>query len=94
MSEAFFDFVRGRSDSVPPGYAEVGMYAYRYLVYLGASQMIHDCYPDLREQLGAEAWQILIEDFIRRSAWRSHFYGDLCDEFQVYLRRASGSAHD
>ena len=89
MSAAFFDYVRGRSDVVPPGYAEAGLRAYRYLVYLGASQMVQAHFPELRAQLGEEAWRTLIEGFVRQSAWRSHFYGDLRHEFLDYLARAS-----
>lgn len=55
MSAAFFDYVRGRSDAVPPGYAEAGLRAYRHLVYLGASQMVQAHFPELRAQLGEEA---------------------------------------
>jgi hypothetical protein len=88
MSFAFFDYVRGRSDVVPPGYAEAGLRAYRHLVYLGASQMVQAQFPDLRGQLGEDAWRTLIEDFVRRSAWRSNFYGDLHHEFLDYLARA------
>ena len=89
MSAAFFDYVRGRSDVVPPGYTEAGLRAYRYLVYLGASQMVQASFPDLRDQLGEDAWRTLIEGFVRQSAWRSHFYGDLRHEFIDYLAQAS-----
>ena len=89
MSAAFFDYVRGRSDTVPPGHSEAGLRAYRYLVYLGASQMVQASFPPLREQLGEDAWRTLIEGFVRQSEWRSHFYGDLRDEFLAYLARES-----
>ncbi len=89
MSEAFFDYVRGRSDEVPAGYAEAGMRAYRYLVYLGASQMIEGHFPALRGQLGEDAWRELIAAFVRQSAWESNYYGDLKDEFLAYLARVA-----
>ena len=69
--------------------AEAGLRAYRYLVYLGASQMVQAHFPELRAQLGEEPWRTLIEGFVRQSAWRSHFYGDLRHEFLDYLARAS-----
>lgn len=87
MSAAFFDYVRGRSDTVPPGYSARGMRVYRHLVWLGASQMVESCHPGLREQLGEEAWQALLGDFVRQSAWTSHFYGDLDNAFTAYLAR-------
>ena len=37
---AFHDYVRGRTDELPPGYSEAGMRLYRHLVYLGASQTV------------------------------------------------------
>lgn len=89
MSAAFFDYVRGRSDAVPHGYSEAGLRAYRYLVVLGASQMVEANFPGLRTQLGEEAWRTLIEGFVRQSAWRSHFYGDLRHEFTDFVARAS-----
>jgi hypothetical protein len=49
--------------------------------------MIEACFPRLREQLGEDAWQLLIAGFVRQSAWTSHFYGDLRDEFLDYLAR-------
>jgi len=81
--------VRGRSDDIPPGYAEPGMRAYRHLVYLGASQMVEAHFPAVRQELGEDAWRTLIEDFVRQSQWTSHFYGDLKDEFLAYLARQS-----
>lgn len=89
MSEAFHDYVRGRSDDIPPGYAEPGMRAYRHLVYLGASQMVEAHFPAVRQELGEDTWRTLIEDFVRQSQWTSHFYGDLKDEFLAYLARQS-----
>ena len=88
---AFFDYVRGRSDQVPPGYAEAGMRAYRHLVQLGASQMVDACFPDLRQQLGEAAWHTLIEGFVRQSRWTSPYYGDLEDEFVKFLARESAT---
>jgi hypothetical protein len=85
MSAAFFDYVRGRTDEVPDGYALRGLQVYRYLVRLGASQMVSASFPDLRAQLGESAWLELIEDFVKQSTWTSHFYGDLDHEFQKYL---------
>lgn len=92
MSAAFFDYVRGRSDVVPPGYTAAGLRAYRYLVYLGASQMVQAGFPELRAQLGEDAWRTLIEGFVRQSAWHSHFYGDLHHEFLDYVAREAAPA--
>jgi hypothetical protein len=91
MSAAFFDYVRGRSNRVPPGYGEAGMRAYRHLVYLGAAQMVDSCFPDLRQQLGEDAWRTLLEGFVRQSRWQSPYYGDLQDEFVQFLARASAA---
>lgn len=87
MSAAFYDFVRGRCDDLPAGYSEAGMRVYRYLVYLGASQMVEAHFPAVRSQLGEAAWRALIEDFVRQSSWTSHHYGDLKDAFLAYLAR-------
>lgn len=89
MNPAFYDYVRGRSDVVPPGYTEQGLRVYRYLVYLGASQMVAAHFPQVREQLGEDAWRTLIEAFVRQSEWTSHYYGDLKDEFTAFLARES-----
>lgn len=86
-SDAFYDYVRGRTEAVPEGYTLKGMRAYRHLVYLGASQMVEAHFPAVREQLGEEAWRALIEAFVRQSAWTSHYYGDLQDEFTAFLAR-------
>ncbi len=86
---AFYDYVRGRSEVVPEGYTEAGLRVYRYLVNLGAAQMVESHFPDLREQLGEEAWRTLIAAFVRESAWHSHYYGDLKDEFLAFLARES-----
>lgn len=84
----FYDYVRGRSDVVPAGHTQAGMRVYRHLVHLGASQMVEAHHPELPASLGPEAWHALIADFVRQSAWGSHFYGDLHDEFLAYLDRA------
>lgn len=93
MSNAFYDYVRGRSETVPEGYALSGLRAYRYLVYLGASQMVEANFPFLREQLGEQAWRLLLEGFVRQSAWTSPYYGDLHREFTAYLGRESTDVH-
>ena len=85
MSEAFYDFVRGRSEVVPEGHSLQGLRAYRHLVWLGASQVIDAHHPDLRSTLGEEAWQALIAAFVRDSAWDSHFYADLVPAFEAYV---------
>ena len=87
MPEDFYRYVRGATDVVPPGYTESGMRAYRYLVFLGASQMVEAHFPELRQQLDEVAWKELIQAFVRQSAWTSHFYGDLKDEFLAFLAR-------
>jgi hypothetical protein len=84
---AFYDYVRGRSDALPPGYAEPGMQVYRHLVWLGASQTVESHFPDLRTQLGDEAWRALIAAFVRESEWTSPFLGDLKDDFLAFLAR-------
>jgi len=84
---AFFDYVRGRTDLVPTGYTEAGMRVYRHLVYLGASQMVEAHFPQIRTELGEDAWRYLIEGFVRQSSWTSHYYGDLKDEFIDFLAR-------
>lgn len=85
MADAFYDYVRGRSETVPPGYSEAGLRVYRHLVYLGASQMVEAHYPDIRAQLGEAPWQALMEAFVRQSQWSSHFYGDIQDAFLAFL---------
>jgi hypothetical protein len=90
VSEAFFDFVRGRSDVVPAGYAEAGMRAYRHLVWLGACQMVDASFPQLREQLGEAQWQLLLRAFVRDSTWSSPFYGDVSDAFMAFVVREAG----
>ena len=86
-SDAFYDYVRGRSETVPEGYSANGMRAYRHLVHLGASQMVEAHFPEVRVQLGEANWRALIEAFVRESAWASHHYGDLKDEFIAFLAR-------
>ena len=86
---AFYDYVRGLNDDVPEGYSLAGMRVYRHLVYLGASQMVETHFPQVRQQLGDEHWRTLIEAFVRDSAWTSHYYGDLKDEFTAFLARTS-----
>lgn len=85
----FYDYIRGRSDEVPAGYTLAGLRVYRYLVYLGASQMVQSHYPDLRTQLGESAWQELMQAFVRESRWQSNFYEDLIEEFHQFLQRTS-----
>lgn len=86
---AFYDYVRGRTDDLPPGYTLAGMRVYRHLVWLGASQMIEAHHPQLRAQLGEEQWRTLIAAFVRQSAWDSHFYADLGAAFVEFLARES-----
>ena len=83
---AFYDYVRGLTDEVPEGYTQQGMAVYRYHVYLGVSQMLAGCYPQLKDMLEEADWRALMEDFIRQTRWSSHFYADLTDEFEAYLR--------
>lgn len=92
MPADFYAYVRGQTDVVPAGYTPQGMRVYRHLVYLGASQMIASHHPELPAQLGDEPWRTLIEDFVRQSAWDSHFYGDLHDDFIAYLDRTRAQA--
>ena len=92
MSAAFYAYVRGQTDALPDGYTEAGMRAYRYLVRLGASQMVEAHFPQLRPSLGEDDWNALIAEFVRQSAWTSHFYGDLKDEFVTFLARASAES--
>lgn len=85
----FYDYVRGRTDEVPEGYSEPGLRAYRHLVLLGATQMVEAHHPELRAQLGEEAWQALMRAFVQDSAWDSPFYGDVYEEFVAFLARTS-----
>lgn len=82
---AFYDYVRGRTDDVPPGHDVRGMKLYRYLVNLGVRQLLEAHYPEVREKLGEDAWLLLIAGFVRESGWDSHFLGDIADEFLVFL---------
>lgn len=94
MPADFYAYVRGQTDTLPAGYTEAGMRAYRYLVHLGARQMVDAHFPQLRPGLGEDAWDTLIAEFVRQSAWPSHFYGDLKDEFVAFLARASAEPAD
>ncbi len=85
MSANFYDYVRGISDQVPLGYSPNGMRAYRHLVYVGASQMVEAHFPELREQLGEDAWRELISAFVRDSRWSSAYYGDMKDAFLEFI---------
>ncbi len=86
---AFHDYVRGLTDTVPEGYAEPGMRLYRHLVYLGASQTVEAHFPELRAQLGEEAWDTLMRAFVRDSQWTSPYLGDLAHDFRTFLARAA-----
>ncbi len=94
MSEAFYDYVRGRSDVVPSGHSERGLRAYRHLVWLGASQVVEAHHPALRSTLGEDAWRTLIAAFVRDSAWTSHYYADLVPAFEVYVAQLSQGESD
>lgn len=87
MVDAFYDYVRGRTDTVPQGYQENGMRVYRHLVYLGASQMVATCFPAVRTNLDEQDWRQMIEAFVRQSTWCSPYYGDLQHEFLAFLDR-------
>lgn len=89
MAEDFYLYIRGATEAIPAGYTEPGMRAYRHLVFLGASQMIEAHFPELRQRLGEAAWKALLQAFIRQSAWTSHYYGDMKDEFLAFLARES-----
>jgi hypothetical protein len=91
----FYDYVRGLSDELPPGHSRQGMEVYRHLVRLGVEQQVQARHPGLRDQLteamGEPAWEALITGFIQQSAWTSHFYGDLSDEFDAFIARQAGA---
>lgn len=89
LSEAFYAYVRGGSETMPAGYNPAGLRAYRHLVFIGASQMIEAHFPALRSELGEADWHELIAAFVRQSAWTSPYYGDLKDEFIAFLARES-----
>lgn len=89
MSADFYQYVRGVSDEIPPGYSDNGMRAYRHLVYVGASQMVEAHFPELRQQLGETAWRELISAFVRQSRWSSAYYGDMKDDFLEFVERES-----
>jgi hypothetical protein len=86
MSQAMYDYIRGLSDEIPHGYTAQGLAVYRYLVRLGVTQLIESSYPELREQLDDTDWDWLINQFVQQSAWTSHFYGDLDEEFREFIR--------
>lgn len=88
-THGFYAYVRGQTDTLPAGYSEAGLRVYRYLVYLGASQLIEAHFPELRAGLAETQWRALIEAFVRQSQWTSHFYGDLKNEFLAFLARQS-----
>ncbi|MES2917404.1 MAG: DNA-binding domain-containing protein [Pseudomonadota bacterium] len=83
---AFHDYVRGRSDALPTGYAEAGMRLYRHLVYLGVEQLLAAHFPEVQAALGEDDWRALLQAFIRESRWDSPFYGDMKDDFVVFLQ--------
>lgn len=85
----FWDYVRGRTNEVPQGYAKNGLDLYRHLVYIGVDQMLEDCFPEVQKALGPEAWTMVLKDFIASSQWNSNFYGDLEDEFFEYLANSA-----
>lgn len=89
MSKAFYDYVRFKTEIVPDGYDFKGLTVYRRLVYLGVSEMVGDCFPSLKEALDEVDWEELMKDFISKSSWDSHFYGDLENEFRIYIERES-----
>lgn len=89
MADAFYDYVRGRSERIPQGHSAKGMRVYRHLVHLGASQMVEAHFPEVRTRLGEDAWRTLIDAFVRDSSWTSPYYGDLKNEFLAYLARTS-----
>jgi hypothetical protein len=91
---AFFEYVRGSSDVVPEGHTKAGMDLYRHLTYLGAHQMLEDCFPQIREALSDEDWAELMRDFIKTTRWTSNFYGDLENDFTNYLAAAAVSGSD
>lgn len=84
---ALYEYVRGRTEAIPPGYAEPGMRLYRHLVWLGASQLLEAHYPAVRDVFDEAGWQALVAEFVRESRWDSHFYGDMADEFLDFLHR-------
>ncbi len=86
---AFHEYMRGRSDVLPAGYGEAGMRLYRHLVYLGVHQMLEAHFPEVRAALGEDDWRALLQAFIRESHWDSHFYGDMKDDFVIFLQRQS-----
>lgn len=88
MAADFYDYVRGRTDEVPPGHDAAGLRVYRHLVWLGASQAVEAAFPPLRAGMGEAAWTALIAAFVRDSRWTSPFYADVGPAFQDFLARA------
>lgn len=88
MSADFYDYVRGRSDVVPPGHDEAGLRVYRHLVWLGASQAVEAAFPPLRPAMGEVAWAALIAAFVRDSRWTSPHYADVGPAFLAFLDHA------
>lgn len=86
-TRAFYAYVRGLSEDIPPGHSANGLRLYRHLVHLGASQLLQAQLPEVYEALGSASWQELISAFVRDSHWDSHFYGDLHDEFLAFLAK-------
>lgn len=85
QDEAFFAYVRGITDEVPEGHTKAGCDLYRHLVYLGVDQMLSDTHAHVREGLNSELWEQLLRHFIATTRWSSNFYGDLEDEFNLFL---------
>ena len=88
---AFYDFVRGRSDSLPEGHSERGMLLYRHLVWLGVSQMIESQFPSLREQMGETAWLTLTRAYVAQSTWTSPHCQDIPHDFPAFVAHAAAS---
>lgn len=87
MSTAFYDYIRGLSDTIPEGYQAQGMRLYRHLVMLGVRQQLEAQHPQLPATLGEEEWTQLLETFIRETRWDSHFCGDIHHEFVHFLEK-------
>ncbi|MDI9335968.1 MAG: putative DNA-binding domain-containing protein [Gammaproteobacteria bacterium] len=85
QNENFFSFVRGGTETIPVGHKANGCEFYRYLVYLGVEQLLADVYPQIKEGLGAENWEKLLQFFILQSEWTSNYYADLEYDFNRFL---------
>jgi len=92
VDQAFFDYVRYRTDEVPAGYTKNGLEMYRRLVYQGVDSMISYAYPHVKSGLSDEEWRFLLENFIAKSEWNSNFYGDLSNEFIIFLQNETATA--